>query len=97
MVDVNLGVYDAINRTNAYAANRMLFGWLCDDAQRVKLYECLRRERPILQFQSRAKLDAAPPQPPKFQQEVFLLTSRELVEKALTNSKQFSNAPYSEL
>src|SRR5438105_11519080 len=93
MGEVNLGVFDERQRTSPYAANRLLFGWLSDDAQRVRLYQCL-KQRQVLKFQSRAKLEMPPPQPPKFQQDVFLVTSRKLVEEALCERR---NAPYAAL
>lgn len=98
MVDVNLGFFDDLMRKNrTYAANRLLFGWLSDDKHRVALYEALRREGwPWLQFVSRAE-SRIPPQPPTFRQDVFLVTSREVIKAALTDSTRFSNAPYAAL
>ena len=88
----------ATEKTSRFAASRLLFKWLSDDAERADLYRCLREERKerVLMFQSRADVKERPTDAgeSKFQQEVYLLTARSHIRDALTDSDTFSNAPY---
>jgi cytochrome P450 len=77
-------------------ANRLLFTWLSDDDERADLYRCLLNSTDVLKFQSRANTKERRTQdtPPVFHQEVYLLTKREHVKRALTESEEFSSSPY---
>jgi cytochrome P450 len=81
-----------------FAANRLLFEWLSDDKERADLYRDLlgQQNQDVLKFQSRAdvKARATDPGASEFHQDVYLLTSREHIDKALSNATTFSNAPY---
>lgn len=92
MADVDLEQFDRANKASPFVANRALFSWLCDDAKRAQLYECM-KGRPVLEFQSRAKFE----KPLKFQQQAFLVTSRKLIEDVLNDPVKFSNSPYAAL
>ena len=82
-------------------ASRLLFKWLSDDTDRAALYEYLSSpEHPnVLEFQSRA--DARPraidETDPVFHNDVYLLTKRAHIVRALTDTKCFSNSPYQAL
>ena len=88
--------FDEAKRASRYAANRLLFKWLSNDKKRAELYRCLLEQQRVLKFQSRADIKERPTDPgeSKFRQNVYLLTSRSHIQKALTESKDFSNLPY---
>jgi cytochrome P450 len=84
-----------------FEANRLLFNWLSNDDDRAALYKYLRTERPVLKFQSRAdtKLRPTDDTDSVYQQDVYLLTARADIIRALTlpgnaESAEFSNSPY---
>src|ERR1700686_4916837 len=78
------------------AANRLLFTWLSDDDARADLYRCLLNSTEVLKFQSRADTKEWRPQDVDsvFHQDVYLLAKRKHVERALTESGEFSSSPY---
>ena len=82
-------------RLSEFEKNRQLFHCLCDDALRAKLYAEIKRTgaRP-LEFQSRAPVEAARGVTAQTTQQVFLLTSRDDIETALTDDDVFGNDPY---
>ncbi len=81
-----------------YEANRLLFKWLSDDDARVALYRhLLDRKKRVLEFQSRADTKTGPTGESEFHQDVYLLSAREDVERALTDTANFSNEPYQAL
>ena len=94
-----LNEFRAAEQQSRAKANRLLFTWLSDDDKRADLYRCLLESKQVLQFQSRANINGGPTPDydPVFHQEVYLLTSREHVETALTTPEEFSNSPYSAL
>jgi cytochrome P450 len=77
-------------------ANRLLFTWLSDDGARADLYRCLLNSTGVLTFQSRASTKERRRQDidSVFQQDVYLLAKRQHVERALTESDEFSSSPY---
>lgn len=83
-----------------YQANRVLLNWLADDSDRAALYQYLREteKNPVgLEFQSCADAKANADASSVFHQNVWLLTSRDLVSRALTEDTLFSNEPYQAL
>jgi cytochrome P450 len=80
-------------------ANRILFTLLSDDVSRAELYQCLSGSGGVLKFQSRADTKQGSPQniPSEFHQEVYLLAAEGPIQTALTDTKKFSNSPYSAL
>jgi cytochrome P450 len=92
-----LGKFDTENATDPERASRMLFEWLSDDDERADFYRCLLdKGRRALEFQSRANAkDGIKGDPdPVFHQQVYLLSTRDDVESALTKRDKFSNSPY---
>lgn len=89
--------FELAEHVRPFEANRTLLAWLSDDADRAELYEYLRIHRPVLKFQSRADTQSHPTGNSVFHQDVYLLTKREHIERALTESDIFSNAPYKDL
>jgi cytochrome P450 len=85
--------FDETAAKSPFAANRLLFQWLSDDIERPKLYHELQKAKRTLVFQSRADKKEHPTQDidSDFQQDVYLLTARTDIERALT---QLSNEPY---
>ena len=79
-----------------YERSRLLFSWLSHDDTRLALYEALNtRHIQAIEFQGRDKVDSADKdQPPSFQQQVYLLAGRKMVEAALKDHAKFSNRPY---
>ena len=79
-----------------YPQNHRLFSLLCDDTQRAALYQELLRRPQVLPFTSRAdtKFRATDAGNSQYHQTVYLLTQRAHIERALTDSAFFSNAPY---
>ena len=77
-------------------ANRALLQALSDDTQRAALYRQLREARQVLQFTSTA--DARSPgqaaELPVLRQTVALLTAREHIDLAFSDTVHFSNASY---
>jgi cytochrome P450 len=89
--------FDAAERTSRFAANRLLLEWLSDDDKRALLYQELRESpRRVLKFQSRADIKERTwyDTDSTFQQDVYLLASRQDVEAAMQNKEFFTNAPY---
>jgi len=88
--------FRAAERDSRYAASRLLFSWLSVDVERGDLYRCLIDDGEPLLFQSRADVKIRPTDPGNstFQQDVYLLTKRTHIEQALTDTQNFSNAPY---
>jgi cytochrome P450 len=82
-----------------FEANRILFRWLSDDVDRAALCKHLAARRIVLKFQSRAdtKLRPADDSDSVFHQDVYLLTARKDIERALTDTACFSNSPYQAL
>ena len=83
-----------------YQANRVLLSWLADDSDRAALYQYLREteQNPVgLEFQSCADTKANADDLSAFHQNVWLLTSRNIVNRALTDEALFSNEPYQAL
>ena len=82
-----------------FEANRILFKWLSDDADRAALYRYLSIHQPVLRFQSRAdtKLRPTDDSDSVFHQDVYLLTARADIERALADTASFSNSPYQAL
>jgi len=80
-----------------FDANRILLTWLSDDADRAELYRYLSIHRPVLKFQSRADTQSHPTGNSVFHQDVYLLTRRDDIVRALTKTAEFSNAPYRDL
>ena len=82
-----------------FEANRILFRWLSDDADRAALYQHLSVHRPVLKFQSRAdtKLHPTDDSESVFHQDVYLLSARADIVTALTDTTKFSNSPYKAL
>lgn len=83
-----------------YQANRVLLSWLADDSDRAALYQYLREteKNPVgLEFQSCADTKANADDLSAFHQNVWLLTSRNIVNRALTDEALFSNEPYQAL
>jgi cytochrome P450 len=100
----NFGEFGNLDKTGRrFEANRLLFKWLSNDDERAALYRYLldeeRRKHSVLQFQSRADTKLRPTQDRNsvFQQEVYLLTTKNDVVKALTDTVNFSNSPYQAL
>ncbi len=79
-----------------YQRSRLLFSWLSQDDARLALYEALNAEQvQAVEFQGRDKVDnEVQGEPPRFQQPVYLLTGRKMVERALKDTESFSNKPY---
>ncbi len=79
-----------------YSHNHLLFTLLCDDAQRAALYQELLHTPQVLPFTSRADTKARSTDDgnSQYHQTVYLLTQREQIERALTDTACFSNAPY---
>jgi cytochrome P450 len=96
---VDFREFELAEHVRPFEANRILFKWLSDDADRAALYRYLSIHRPLLKFQSRADTKAAQERDNTsvFQQSVYLLSKREHVVCALTDTERFSNAPYREL
>jgi hypothetical protein len=89
----------AVQRNELHQANRVLFEWLCDDADRAALYTTLMATGAPLDFPSRAfhEDDSCPPlEPPASQghDRATLITCREDIEFILKNARQFTNRPY---
>ena len=97
--DTKLEAFYAAALKGPARANRLLFTWLSDDHERADLYRWLLNSKRALRFQSRANINVGPTPDyePVFHQEVYLLATREHVERALTATKEFSNSPYSAL
>ena len=76
--------------------NHQLFSILCDNAQRIQLYQELLSHPQVLPFTSRADTKFRPTDDgnSEYHQTVYLLTQREHIERALTDTAAFSNAPY---
>ena len=86
------------NDGQRFEANRLLFKWLSDDDERAALYrELLDRGRCALKFQSRADTAVKICDQSEFAQDVYLLTARADIGRALTDSAEFSNFPYQAL
>jgi len=96
---VNFREFELAENARPFEANRILFTWLSDDADRAALYKYLSIHRPLLRFQSRADIKAHGKcdRDSVFRQSVYLLSKREHVVRALTDTERFSNAPYREL
>lgn len=88
--------FEAAEARSRAEANHLLFSWLSDDRERVLLYKELRTEKRALKFQSRADTKERTwlDQDSSFHQDVYLLGTRDDVEKAMTDKVTFSNAPY---
>ncbi len=97
----NFNEYQPAQQT-AFESNRILFDWLCDDADRRALYDALAGQQHALVFASRAHVedDPAPPlgtQRPAGHSLVALITERADIEQVLRDTQAFSNIPYSVL
>lgn len=83
------------NAGRRFEANRLLFKWLSDDDGRAALYrQLLGGGGRVLEFQSRADTATEPTDRPEFHQDVYLLSARDDIQRALTDSANFSNFPY---
>ncbi len=94
------GKFDELEQAGQrIAASRLLFKWLSDDTDRAALYKYLSSRPVVLKFQSRADARLRPTEDsdPVFHQDVYLLTKRAHIERALTDTENFSNSPYQAL
>lgn len=95
---INFGEFDALeNKGSRFEASRLLLKWLSNDDERAELYEYLLANRPVLKFQSCADTKILSTDASVFHQDVYLLTARDHVMRALTEPANFSNSPYQAL
>jgi cytochrome P450 len=91
-------LFDDLDKRGRRAdASGLLFKWLSNDKDRARLYKQLILHKRVLKFQSRADTKILATDPSVFRQDVYLLTARDDIVRALTDTANFSNAPYQAL